>query len=107
VEVKNQAEALVYSIDKTIKDFGDKITKDQIADIEKEKNELKDLIKNNETEKLKKKIEDINKKIHEVSTKMYQEAMKQEQESKDGEIKDKKKGKKVVDAEVIDDEDEK
>ena len=111
VEIKNQAEALVYTIEKTVKDFGDKLDKEQIAEIEKEKNELKDLIKNNETEKLKKKIEEINKKIHEVSTKMYQEAMKQEKESKEGEVEEakykKKKKEKVVDAEIIDDEDDK
>ena len=109
-EIKNQAEALVYTIEKTIKDLGGKITKEQLVDIEKEKNELKDMMKNNETEKLKKKIDEINKKIHEISTKMYQEAMKQEKEAKEGEVEEKKKGKKnekVVDAEVIDDEDEK
>jgi len=108
VEIKNQAEALVYTIEKTVKDFGEKLDKKQVAEIERKKNELKDMIKNNETEKLKKKIEEINKKIHEVSTKMYQEAMKQEKEAKEGEVEKKKKGKKkddAVDAEVIDDED--
>ena len=107
IEIKNQAEALVYTIDKSIKDFGSKLSKEQIAEIEKEKNELKDLIKNNETDKLKKKIDDINKKLHEASTKMYQEAMKQENKANEEEVE--KKGKKdgVVDAEIVDDEDEK
>ena len=104
-ETKNQAEALVYTIEKTLRDLGDKLDKDKIAEIEREKNELKDMIKNNETERLKKKIDEINKKIHEISTKMYQEAMKQEKEAKEGEVEKKKDN--VVDAEVIDDEDEK
>ncbi len=106
IDVKNQAEALVYTIEKTVKDFGDKLDKDKIAEIEKEKNELKDLIKNNETVKLKKKMDEINKQIHELSTKMYQEAMKQEKEAKEGEVEKKSKKKKddVVDAEVVDDE---
>ena len=105
VDVKNQAEALVYTIEKTVKDLGDKLDKEKIAEIEKEKNELKDLIKNNEVEKLKKKMEEINKAIHELSTKMYQEAMKQEKEAKEGEVEGKKKKKdKVVDAEVVDNE---
>ncbi len=105
-EIKNQAEALVYSMEKTVKDFGEKITKEQIAEIEIEKNELKDMIKNNETDRLKKKIDEINKKIHDISTKMYQEAMKQEEQSKEGEVEKKNKD-KVVDAEVVDDEDDK
>ncbi len=107
IETKNQSEALVYTIDKTIKDFGSKMSKEQVADIEKDKNELKDLIKNNNTVQLKIKMDEINKKIHEASTKMYQEAMKQEKEAKDGEIKGNgnKAGKKsdAVDAEIVDD----
>ncbi len=106
IDVKNQAEALVYTIEKTVKDFGNKLDKDKIAEIEKEKNELKDLIKNNETVRLKKKMDEINKAIHELSTKMYQEAMKQEKEAKEGEVEKKSKNKKddVVDAEVVDNE---
>ncbi|MBI2148236.1 molecular chaperone DnaK [Candidatus Woesearchaeota archaeon] len=103
IETKNQAEALVYTIEKSVKDFGEKLPKEKIAEIEAEKNELKDLIKNNETEKLKKKMEDINKKLHEVSTKMYQEAMKQENKANEEEVT--KNGKKddAVDAEIVDD----
>mgnify|MGYP001612052401 FL=1 len=71
----------------------------------------KPIIKNNETNKLKKKLDEINKKLHDVSTKMYQEAMKQEKEAKDGEINKgsgkKAGGDKVVDAEVIDGGDDK
>ncbi|MBS3167968.1 molecular chaperone DnaK [Candidatus Woesearchaeota archaeon] len=110
IEVINQAESLVYTIDKSVKDFGDKLDKDKISEIEKEKNEIRDLIKNKEIDKLKKKIDEINTKIHEMSTKMYQDAMKQEKEAKDGEIKkDKKNGgkEKVVDAEIVDDEEDK
>ncbi len=109
VEVKNQAEALVYTIEKTVKELGEKMDKEKLADIEREKNELKDLIKANDTEKLKKKMDDLNKQLHEMSSKLYQEAMKQENESKEHEIKGKKgKGKdKVVDAEVINDKEEK
>ena len=110
-ELKNEAEALVYTIDKTIKDVGEKLDKSQIADLEKDKNELKDLIKSDDTSNLKKKLDDINKKIHEMSTKMYQEAMKQETEAKDHEVKNDKSGKrkdeKAVDAEIVDEKEDK
>jgi len=101
-EIKNQAEALVYTMDKTLKDYGGKLGKDEVASLEKEKNELKDLIKTNDATRLQKKVEDINKKIHEISTKMYQEAMQQEKEAKGSEVKGKKKD-DVVDGEVVDD----
>ncbi|HLC86325.1 MAG TPA: molecular chaperone DnaK [Candidatus Nanoarchaeia archaeon] len=106
-EIKNQAEALVYTIEKTVKDLGEKLEKEKLAEVEREKNELKDLIKANDTTKLKKKMDELNKLVHEMSSKMYQEAMKQEKEAKDHEVKkdNKEKKDKVVDAEVIDDED--
>jgi len=95
-ETKNEAEALVYTIEKAVKDAGSKVDKTQLADIERDKNELKDLIKNNETGMLKRKMEDVNKKLHEMSAKLYQEAMKQEEKAKDHEVGGKKKD-KVVD----------
>ena len=102
-ETKNEAEALVYTIEKSVKDAGSKVDKTQLVDIERDKNELKDLIKNNETGMLRRKMEDVNKKLHEMSAKLYQEAMKQEEKAKDHEVGGKKKD-KVVDAEVIYDE---
>ncbi len=103
VETKNEAEALVYTIDKSVKDFGAKLDKTKLADLEKNKNDLKDLIKANDTTRLKAKMEEINKEIHEMSTRMYQEAMNQENKAKDSEIKGKKGKDKTVDAEVVDD----
>jgi len=105
IEIKNQAEALVYTIDKTIKDLGEKADKKELAEIESMKNELNDAIKNNDAEKIKSKMEEVNKKLHEISTKLYQEAMKQEAKAKDEVEGKSKKGKddNVVDAEVVDD----
>jgi len=99
IETKNQAEALVYTIDKTVKDMGEKADKNELAEIESMKNDLKDAIKNNDSVQIKSKMEEINKKLHEVSTKMYQEAMKNEKNAKEGEVKDDG----AIDAEVIDD----
>ncbi|MEK6956069.1 MAG: molecular chaperone DnaK, partial [Nanoarchaeota archaeon] len=59
-ETKNEAEALVYTIEKSVKDAGSKVDKTQLVDIERDKNELKDLIKNNETGMLRRKMEDVN-----------------------------------------------
>ncbi len=102
VETLNQADALVYTIEKQTKDMGDKIPKDQLETINKQKEELKKLIEAKDIPALKTKLEEINKILHEASTKMYQEAMKQEQEAKSSEVKDKKDD--VVDAEVVDEE---
>jgi len=95
VEIKNQADTLVYTIEKTLKDFKDKASSSEIEDVTKLKDELKNLIKENNTEELKNKMEEINKKLHEITTKLYQKV--QQDKSKVSEDD-------VIDAEVVDEE---
>jgi len=102
VETKNQAEALVYTIEKTVKDYKDKIPEKDLEQINKEKEKLKELIKENKTEDLKNKLDEINKILHEASTKFYQQAQKAEVETR-SEVKEDN----VVNAEVIDDDEKK
>ena len=99
IETVNQADALVYTIEKQLKDLGDKVDKKTVEEIEKEKDELKSLIENKDIAKIKQKLDELNKKVHEMSTKLYQEAMKNEKKADEGEIKE-----DVVDAEVVDEE---
>lgn len=113
-ESRNEADALVYTLDKSLKEFKDKISKDELKEIETEKESLKKLLENKDvtTEELKSAIEKVNKKLHEVSTKLYEKAKQAETEAKEGEVgkdnnnKNKKNGKggkdNVVDAEVVD-----
>lgn len=103
-EVKNEAEALVYTIDKTLKDFEGKVDAKELEEIKSKKEELKKVLEKADNEEIKKKLEEINKLLQEASTKLYQKVKKAEDEAKDSEIGDKKNKKKVVDAEVVDDE---
>ena len=103
IETKNQAEALIYTIEKTEKDYKGKIPEKELANITKEKEALKVLMTENKTEELKKKLDEINKLLHEASTKFYEQAQKAEAEAKAGEVK----GEKVVDAEVVEEEEKK
>jgi molecular chaperone DnaK len=105
-EIKNEAEALVYTIDKTLKDFEGKVDAKELEEIKEKKEELKKLLQEDNAEEIKKKLEEINKLLQEASTKLYKQVKKQEEEAKDSEIDDKenkKNKKKVVDAEVVDD----
>jgi molecular chaperone DnaK len=104
-ETKNEAEALVYTIEKTLKDFEGKVDAKELEEIKKQKDELKELLQKEDVDSMKKKVEEINKLLQEASTKLYQQVKKAEDEAKEGEIDEKKKNKKkVVDAEVVDDE---
>ena len=111
VDVMNQLQQDIADLNELFELAVTENDKMSIADLEKDKNELKDLIKSDDTSNLKKKLDHINKKIHEMSTKMYQEAMKQETEAKDHEVKNDKSGKrkdeKAVDAEIVDEKEDK
>ncbi len=103
VETKNEAEALVYTIEKTLNDFKGKIKEDEIKVINEEKNKLKALLQDGSTEDIKATMESLEKKLHEASSLLYQNVKKEEEQAKDHEIpKNNKKKDNVVDAEVID-----
>ncbi|NOR85129.1 molecular chaperone DnaK [archaeon] len=99
--VKNEADTLIFTADKTIKDAKDNITTDQKKQIETGVEELKKLLEKDDTEAIKKKTEEINTILQEIAAKMYQEAAAKAQaeqsKDKDTENKDDKK-ENVVDA---------
>jgi molecular chaperone DnaK len=72
VETKNHADSLIYSAEKMLSEYQDKIDNDTKDKIQKEINELKEVVKTNDTERIKKQLEKVNKVVQEIGTKMYQ-----------------------------------
>lgn len=74
IEIKNQADNMIYQTEKTLKDLGDKVTEDEKKGIQDEVDKLKELIKVEEinTEEVKKQTETLTQKFYEVSAKLYQ-----------------------------------
>jgi len=105
-EVKNQADSLVYTIDKSLKEFEGKISEEDIKEIKKEKEDLKNKLAGGDTEEIKFAMEKLNKKLHDASTKLYEKAQKEEKQAKDHEVGKNGKKDKVVDAEVVKEEEE-
>ncbi|MCK5107512.1 MAG: molecular chaperone DnaK [Nanoarchaeota archaeon] len=102
IETLNEADSLVYSVEKLTTDLKDKADAKKLEEISSMKEELKKLLaedKKNIT-KLKEKIEVLNKKVQEMSTEMYQKAAQEQEAQQAGKTDGKtKKGEKVVDAE--------
>lgn len=73
IDLRNQADALVYSTDKQLKDLGDKMTADQKKKIEDAKARLEKAIKENESD-IRPAIDALNSAWSEVSTAMYNQA---------------------------------
>jgi molecular chaperone DnaK len=71
-ETRNEADSLIYTTNKTIKDLGDKISSDQKERLEKAVKELQEALSKKEIEPIKSKIENLKNVLQEVSTTVYQ-----------------------------------
>ncbi|MBI2106200.1 molecular chaperone DnaK [Candidatus Woesearchaeota archaeon] len=98
IEVKNNAESIVYSTEKLLKDYGDKVDKETKEKIEREINELKEILKEDDLDKIKRKLDEVNKIAQELGAKMYAEAAKQQQAQQNQKDKDNKDN--IVEGEV-------
>jgi molecular chaperone DnaK len=81
IETENHAQSLVNQTEKMLDEFKDKVDKSVKEKIEEKIKTLKEGIGKDDTETLKKKIEDLNKVVSEIGAKMYQEAQAGEQAS--------------------------
>jgi len=82
IEVINQADTLVYATEKSLKDFGDKVSQAERADIEVKINDLKTAIKDKNIVRIKKGMEDLTKASHKLAEEIYKQAgAKQQQQS--------------------------
>ena len=74
VELRNQADSLVYTTEKTLTELGDKIAKEQKERVERAKDTLKASLKGKDVTEIKTGMDALMKVLHEVSTVVYQEA---------------------------------
>jgi molecular chaperone DnaK len=96
-EVRNNADSLIYSAEKTKSDLGDKLGKEQVERIDAVIGDLKKVLKEKGLEDINAKSEEVTKVLQEIGAAVYQQAaQKQKTENKKEEKKDSKE--KVVDA---------
>ncbi len=100
-EARNEAEQLVFQTEKSIKDLGDKISKEDKEKAENEIKELKEALEKDNLEDIKTKKEKLQETAMAFATKIYEEAAKAAQENQGNESteSDNKKSDDVIDAE--------
>ncbi len=81
VDVRNNADQMVYQTEKTITDLGDKITEEEKGKIETAKEALKEALKGEDLDAIKAKMEELQKEIFAISEKIYKAANPQGAES--------------------------
>ena len=74
IEVRNNAESLVYNSEKTLNDLGDKISGEEKAKVEAEIDSTKKALETNNTDKIKEATEKLTKVFYEMSEKLYKAA---------------------------------
>ena len=99
IELKNNAENLIYTTEKLLDESKDRIDKETTEKIQKEIDELKEVVKEDNADKIKKKLDEVNKTVQEIGMKMYQKSSEEQSKSK--------RDDNAVDAEVVDEDEKK
>ena len=110
-EKRNNADSLCFSIERLLKENGDKVDDGDKKDLEEGVKEVKEIIEKEDfdDEELEKKVEKLTERMQEVSKKMYEKASKESSEKKekskeeDDEKESDKKEDEVKEGEVVDD----
>ena len=76
IEIKNQADQLVYSVEKMMKESGDKLTEDDKKVLTEESDKLKKVIADEaaDTDAVRKAIDEFSNKSNAIVSKLYQQA---------------------------------
>ena len=84
VDVRNNADQMIYQTEKTIADFGDKLSDEEKGKIETAKEALKEALKGEDIDAIKAKQEELQKEIYAVSEKVYKAAAEAQQAAEGG-----------------------
>jgi molecular chaperone DnaK len=85
IETRNEAESLIYSVEKAVREYGDRIPSDLKERIGKAVEALREAMKGEDTGKIKEKMEELKGVSQEIGRILY--ASSQQQESSDSERK--------------------
>ena len=115
IEIRNQAETLIYETDKNLKELDGKLSEAEVKDITEAKEELSKKLENGTVEDIKSAVEKLTEKFHTMSTKLYEAAQQAQtgenvaNNSTDGQAGTSQGKDNVVDAdyEVVDDKESK
>jgi molecular chaperone DnaK len=79
VDLRNEADQLVFTTEKTLKDLEDKVSEEDKKNAEEAKEALKAAIESNELEEIRTKKDALQEIVQQLSMKIYEEAAKQAQ----------------------------
>ena len=109
VEIRNQADQLVYQAEKTLSEVGDKVPESEKAPVQAGLDKLKEALKGEDTDAIKAATEELTQLFYKMSEKLYQQAAPQGDPNMGGQPGgDPNGGQQYYDADykVVDDDDQ-
>jgi len=79
IDARNQADAQIYSIEKTMNELGDKVDPQTRANVESGISELKKAMEGEDAEAIKRANESLNQAAHKLAEQLYQQTASQQQ----------------------------
>lgn len=80
-ELRNEAESLIYTVEKSLKDFGDKVPSNIKSRIEESLKKLKDALAGKDVQEIKSRTEELRKVAQEMGMIIYQQSTQQSSSS--------------------------
>jgi len=77
IDLKNQGESLAYQTEKSLKDYGEKVSADVRGQIESALSNLRDALKSDEGDRIKKTMDNLTQVSHKLAEEMYKSAAPQ------------------------------
>ena len=98
IDVKNQAETLVYQAEKQIGELGDKVDEAAKAKVEEKRVKLKEATEKDDYESMKSLVEELQQELYSLGASVYQQANAASQAADDSNTDSKVDGDDVIDA---------
>ncbi len=99
IDVKNQAETLVYQAEKQLNELGDKVDEATKTKVDEKRIKLKEAIEKDDFESMKSLLEELQQELYAVGASVYQQANAADQAAQDVKSDNNSQGDDVIDAE--------
>ena len=83
IDLRNQADTLIYSVEKTLRDAGDKVSADVKKSVEDKVRELKKVKDGDDADIIKKALDELSGEIQKVGSELYRQQQANEKEVKE------------------------
>ncbi|WP_217586753.1 molecular chaperone DnaK [Lentibacillus saliphilus] len=83
VDLRNEADQMIFTTEKTLKDLGDKVSDDEKQKAETAKDELKTALEGEDLEAIKTKKEALEEQVQQLSVKLYEQMQQESQAGQD------------------------